>query len=69
MRPVIPESIEQKCPACGRSRNEWRTNNARGETSGGTQYCCEGCAKGNRCVCELRQTALSPSIDQTPPVE
>jgi len=68
MRRDVVGLAEQKCPVCSRSRNEWRTNSGRGETKDGTMYCCEGCAKGTSCICELRQTALSPSIDQTPNV-
>ena len=51
---------DPKCPACGKARSEWRVNNSRGETQNGKTYCCEGCAQGTQCSCELLQTAPRP---------
>jgi hypothetical protein len=61
------DPVEVKCPACGRSRSEWRYANSEGVTVGGLTYCCEGCAKGTRCICELLQTVPMEPKDRRPP--
>jgi len=66
MRPDVNDLKEQKCPECGRAKSQWRTNSSKGHRSNGIAYCCEGCAKGTACICELRQGALSPTIDEAP---
>ena len=63
------EIKEDTCPTCGRARTEWRTDNSEGFAKDGKTFCCEGCATGGHCTCDLRQTAprLERNIDETKP--
>ena len=47
--------------------SEWRTANSAGFSKNGKTYCCEGCATGGHCTCELLQTAprLERNTDET----
>jgi|GEM_PF-1177466 len=53
---------EETCPRCHRARREWRSDNSEGFVKEGQTYCCEGCATGGHCTCELMQTA--PRLDR-----
>ena len=57
MNPSTTDIKETLCARCGRARSEWRTADSQGHTLNGKTYCCEGCATGEHCTCELRQTA------------
>ncbi len=58
----------QKCPQCGSSRSEWRSNNSEGFSANNQLYCCEGCATGKDCSCILLQSAprLEKNVLDTP---
>jgi len=58
---------DDTCPACGKARSEWRTNNSEGVNAAGKTYCCDGCAEGKECTCEILQTAPRPlrNVDPT----
>jgi len=51
------QTAEDQCPTCGRARSEWRADNSLGFSKNGQTYCCEGCATGGHCTCDLMQTA------------
>jgi hypothetical protein len=55
LQPNPSEPAERTCVVCGRAESEWRgTENV---SHPGGPFCCDGCAEGKQCVCELRQTA------------
>lgn len=41
------------CPVCGMGRHLWSVNSGRGIASAGEWFCCQGCAEGFRCTCQL----------------
>lgn len=56
-RPEPSEVDEIKCSRCGRAQSEWRsTEKASDERIAGV-FCCEECAHGQECSCDLRQNA------------
>lgn len=41
------------CPVCKMGQHQWKGNGGRGVNVGGKTYCCEGCANGVGCMCEV----------------
>jgi hypothetical protein len=42
---------QERCPACGMTKDQWKGNGGRGVSRGGRTYCCDGCANGTGCTC------------------
>ncbi len=64
----FPIKDDTPCPRCGRARTEWRADNSVGFAFEGQTYCCEGCAQGKTCTCDLLQSAprLEKNVLDTP---
>ena len=44
------------CPGCGVIKNEWP---GEGYTHDGQTFCCQGCAEGSGCTCEMARPGFS----------
>jgi hypothetical protein len=42
---------EQRCQACGMTKEQWKGDGRQGVSKGGQTYCCQGCADGTGCTC------------------
>jgi hypothetical protein len=49
------------CARCGLPRSAWQGSDGNGYTLDGETYCCQGCAEGAGCTCEV----IMPRSDKT----
>lgn len=51
----------ETCAECEMPRTSWQGSDGNGYTLNGERYCCQGCAEGTGCTCEV----LAPSADSS----